>query len=62
MRLVLAVVLGFAVGNGIYLGLVFGVLEPIQQASGESPEEWLSTSTQKFPPTGVQKFPLHWLA
>ena len=41
MRRVLAVVAGVVGGNALYYSLALGVLQPVQQASGDSPEEWM---------------------
>lgn len=53
MRRVLGVLAGAAVGNAIYFALAFGVLQPIQQASGESPEEWLGVAFYVLMPFGL---------
>ncbi len=53
MRRVLAVVAGIVLGNAIYFGLVLAVLQPIQQASGQSPEEWLGVAFYGLMPSGL---------
>ena len=57
MRRVLAVVAGVVLGNAIYFALAFAlafvVLQPIQQATGESPEEWLGVAFYGLMPLGL---------
>lgn len=44
---------GVVVGNLAYYALAFGVLAPIQRASGHSPEEWLGVAFWLFMPIGL---------
>lgn len=44
MKRLIAVVCGIAVGYSLYMALTFGVLRPIQNAMGGSPEEYLGVA------------------
>ena len=53
MRCVLAVVVGVTLGNALYYALAFGVLQPIQRASGTSPEAWLGVAFHGLMPLSL---------